>query len=167
MTFGVNDVPSVIRVSVMVSRMTSVTALILVPRPGLTMRVVALVCFLMSLLLSSGPAIVGNRWSRVLSPNMTQDISGQALNFSNLGSVRQGLHQYSCLSQVDQRTVKNIVGCFVQVLLQVSRSVGSWSTLSSSSRIFSASGTAAVVLSPAFLVLLGLVLRSVDRQLVV
>ena len=87
MTFGVDDVPCVIRVSVMVSRMTSVTALILVPRPGLATWVVALVCFLMSLLFNSGPAVVGNRWSRVLSPNLTQDISGQALNFMNLRSV--------------------------------------------------------------------------------
>ena len=73
------------------------TALILVPRPGLAMRVVALVCFLMALLFSRGPAVVGNRWNRVLSPNLTQSISGQALNFTNLGSVWQGLHQYSCL----------------------------------------------------------------------
>jgi len=87
MSFGVNDVPSVIRVSVMASRRTGMTALILVPRPGLATRVVALVCFLMSLLFSRGPAVVGNRWSRVLSPNLTQGISGQALNFANLRSV--------------------------------------------------------------------------------
>ena len=93
------------------------TALVLIPRMGLAMWVVALICFLAVLLFSRGPAIVGNRWSRVLSPNLTQGISGQALNFANLRSVWQGLNQYSCLSQVDQRTVKNIVGCFIQVLL--------------------------------------------------
>ena len=87
MTFGVDDVPCVIRIPVMASRRTSMTALILVPRPGLATRVVALVCFLMSLLFSRGPAVVGNRWNWVLSPNLTQGISGQALNFTNLGSV--------------------------------------------------------------------------------
>ena len=73
------------------------TALILVPRPVLAARVVVLICFLMALLFSRGPAVVGNRWNRVLSPNLTQGISGQALNFTNLGRVWQGLHQYSCL----------------------------------------------------------------------
>ena len=92
MTFGVDDVPCVIRISVMASRRTSVIALLLVSRPGLAMRVVALVCILMSLLFSRGPTIVGNRWSRVLSPNMTQGNSGQALNLANLRSVWQGLH---------------------------------------------------------------------------
>jgi len=87
MTFGVNDVPSVIRVSVMASQRTGMTTLILVPRPGLATRVVALVWFLMSLLFSRGPAIVGNRWRRVLSPNLTQGNSNQALNFPNLRSV--------------------------------------------------------------------------------
>ena len=137
-------------------------ALVLIPRPGLATRLVALIRFLVALLFSRGPAVVGNRWSRVLSPNLTQGISGQALNFMNLRSVWQGLHQYSCLGQVDQRAVESIVGCFVQVLLQVSRFVRSRSALSSSSCVLSASGAAAVALSPAFLVLLGLVLRSVD-----
>ena len=91
MTLGVDHVPCVVRISVMASRRTNMTALILVPRPGLAMRVVALICFLMALLFSRGPAVVGNRWSRVLSPNLTQGISGQALNFTNLGSVWQGL----------------------------------------------------------------------------
>ena len=137
-------------------------ALILIPRPGLATWLVALIRFLVALLFSRGPAVVGNRWSRVLSPNLTQGISGQALNFTNLRSVRQDLHQYSCLGQVDQRTIKSIVGCFVQVLLQVLRFVWSWSALSSSSCVPSASGTATVVSSPVFFVLLGLVLRSVD-----
>ena len=138
------------------------TALILVPRPGLATRVVALVCFLMALLFSRGPAVVGNRWSRVLPPNLSQGISGQALNFTNLRSVWQGLHQYSCLGQVDKRTVESIVGCFVQVLLQISRSVWSWSALSSSSCVLSANGAAAVALSPAFSILLGFILRRVE-----
>ena len=90
--FGVDDVLSVIRISIMTSRRASLIALILVSRPGLATRVVALVCFLMSLLFSRGPAVVGNRWSRVLSPNLTQGISGQVLNFTNLRSVWQGLH---------------------------------------------------------------------------
>src|SRR6185312_7604762 len=107
-------------------------ALVLIPRPWLATRLVALIRFLVALLFSRGPAVVGNRWSRVLPPNLSQGISGQALNFTNLRSVRQGLHQYSCLGQVDQRTIESIVGRFVQALLQVSRSVWSWSALSSS-----------------------------------
>ena len=87
MTFGVDDVPCVVRVSVMASRRASMIALILVPRPGLATWVVALICFLMAFLFSRGPAVVGNRWSRVLSPNLTQGISGQALNFTNLRGV--------------------------------------------------------------------------------
>ena len=88
-------------------------ALILVPRPELATRVVALICFLVALLFSRSPAVVGNRWSRVLSPDLMQGISSQALNFPNLRSVWQGLHQYSCLGQVDQRAVESVVGCFV------------------------------------------------------
>ena len=113
MTFGVDDVPCVVRIVVVASRRTNMIALIVVPWPGLAMRVVALICFLVALLFSRSPAVVGNRWSRVLSPNLSQGITSQALNFTNLRSVRQGLHQYSCLSQVDQRTVESIVGCFV------------------------------------------------------
>ena len=157
-----DEVPCVIRIMVMTSRRTSMIALILVPRPGLATRVVALICFLVALLSSRGPAIMGNRWSRVLPPNLTQGISGQALNFMNLRSVWQGLHQYSRLGQVDQRTVKSIVSCFVQVLLQVSRSMRSWSVLSSSSRVLSASGTTAVTSSSTFSVLLGFTLRSIN-----
>ena len=67
-------------------------ALILKPRPGLATWVVALICFLVSLLFSGSPAIVGNRWSRVLSPDLSQGIPGQALDFANLRSVWQGLH---------------------------------------------------------------------------
>ena len=89
--FGIYDVPCVVRIMVVASRRTSMIALILVPRPSLAAWVVALICFLMALLFSRGPAVVGNRWSRVLSPNLTQGISGQALNFTNLGSVWQGL----------------------------------------------------------------------------
>ena len=111
--FGVDDVPCVVGISVMASRGTSMIALILVPRPGLATRVVALICFPVVLLFSRGSAVVGNRWSRVLPPNLSQGISGQALNFTNLRSVRQGLHQYSYLGQVDQRTVECIVVCFI------------------------------------------------------
>ena len=85
--FGVDEVPCVVRIMVVASRRTSMIALILVPRPGLATRVVALICFLVALLSSRGPAIMGNRWSRVLSPNLTQGISGQALNFTNLRGV--------------------------------------------------------------------------------
>ena len=67
-------------------------ALILVPRPGLAMWVVALICFLVALLFSRSPAIVGNRWSRVLSSDLSQGIPGQTLNFVYLGSVWQDLH---------------------------------------------------------------------------
>jgi len=137
-------------------------ALVLIPKPGLATRLVALIRFLVALLFSRGPAVVGNRWSRVLSPFLSQGISGQALNSTNLRSVWQGLHQYSCLGQVDKRTIESIVGCFVQALLQISRSVWSWSALSSSSCVLSANGAVAVALSPAFFILLGLVLRSVD-----
>ena len=91
MTFGVDEVPCVIRIAAVTSRRTSMIALILIPRPGLTTRLVALICFLVALLFSRGPTVVGNRWGRVLSPNLTQGISGQALNFTNLGSVWQGL----------------------------------------------------------------------------
>ena len=77
------------------------TALILVSRPGLATRVVALICFLMALLLSRGPAIVRSRWSRILSPDLTQGVFGQALNFANLGSVWQSLLEYGRLGQVD------------------------------------------------------------------
>ena len=115
-TFGVDELPCVIWVAAVTSRRTSMVTFILIPRPGLATRVVALICFLVALLFSRSPAVVGNRWSRVLSPYLTQGISGQALNFTNLRSVWQGLHQHSCLGQVDQRTVENIVGCFVQVL---------------------------------------------------
>ena len=117
MKFGVDDVPCVVRVSVMASRRTSMIALILEPWLRLATRVVTLIRFLMALLFSRSPAVAGNRWSRVLSSDLSQGIPGQALNFANLRSVWQGLHQYSCLGQVDQRTVESIVGCFVQVLL--------------------------------------------------
>ena len=63
MMFGVDDVSCVVRISVMACRRTSMTALILVPRPGLATQVVALICFLMALLFSRGPAVVGNKWS--------------------------------------------------------------------------------------------------------
>ena len=87
MTFGVDDVQCVVRIVVVASRRTSMIALILVPRPGLAMWVVALICFLVALLFSRSPAVVGNRWSQVLSPDLTQGISGQALNFTVLRSV--------------------------------------------------------------------------------
>ena len=88
-------------------------ALVLIPRSGLAMRLVALIRFPVALLFSRSPAVVGNRCSRVLSPDLTQGISGQVLNFPNLRSVWQGLHQYSCLGQVDQRAIESVVGCFV------------------------------------------------------
>ena len=101
MTFGVDDVPCVVGISVMASRGTSMIALILELRSRLAMRVVALICFLMALLLSRGPAVVRSRWSWILSPDLTQGASGQALNFANLGSVWQSLLEYGCLGQVD------------------------------------------------------------------
>ena len=76
-------------------------ALILELRSRLATRVVALICFLMALLLSRGPAVVRRRWSRILSPDLTQGVFGQALNFANLGSVWQSLLEYGCLGQVD------------------------------------------------------------------
>ena len=88
MTFGVDDVPCIVGISVMASRGTSMIALILELRSRLAMRVVALICFLMALLLSRGPAVVRSRWSRILSPDLTQGY-GQALNFAILGSVWQ------------------------------------------------------------------------------
>ena len=91
-TFGVDEVPRVIWVAVVTSRRTRMVTFILIPRPGLVARVVALICFLVALLFSRGSAIVGNGWSRVLSPHLTQGISGQTLNFMNLRSVRQSLH---------------------------------------------------------------------------
>ena len=116
-TFGVDEVPCIIRVAAVTSRRTSMVTFIPIPRPGLATRVVALICFLVALLFSRGSTVVGNKRGWVLSPDLTQGNSGQALNFMNLRSVRQGLHQYSCLGQVDKRTVESIVGCFVQVLL--------------------------------------------------
>ena len=86
-TFGVDDVPCVVGISVMASRGTSMIALILELRSRLATRVVALICFLMALLLSRGPAVVRSRWSRILSPDLTQGVFGQVLNFANLGSV--------------------------------------------------------------------------------
>ena len=85
MTLGVDDIPCVIGVAVVASRRTGVMALILIPRPGLATRLVALICFLLALLFSRSPAVVGNRWSRVLSSNLIQGVSGQALNFADLG----------------------------------------------------------------------------------
>jgi len=76
-------------------------ALILKLRSRPATRVVALICFLMTLLLSRDPAVVRSRWSWILSPDLTQGVSGQALNFANLGSVWQSLNQYGCLGQVD------------------------------------------------------------------
>ena len=70
MMFGVDEVPCVIRIMVMTSRRTSMIALILVPRPGLATRVVALICFLVALLFSRGSVVVGNRWGWVLSQGM-------------------------------------------------------------------------------------------------
>ena len=61
MMFGVDDVPCVIRIVVVISRRTSMIALILVPRPGLATQVVALICFLVALLFSRSPVVVGNR----------------------------------------------------------------------------------------------------------
>jgi len=91
-TFGVDEVPCIIRVEAVTSRRTIMVTFILIPRPGLATRVVALICFLVALLFSGGSAIVGNGWSRVLSPHLTYGISGQTLNFTNLRSVRQSLH---------------------------------------------------------------------------
>ena len=88
-------------------------ALVLKPRSGLATWVIALICFLVVFLSSRSPTVVGNRWSRILSSNLTQGVSGQALNFANLRSVCHGLHQYSCLGQVDQRTAEGVVGCFI------------------------------------------------------
>ena len=113
MTFGVDEVPCVIRIAAVTSQRTSMVTFILIPRPRLAMRVVALICFLVALLFCRGSTVVGNEWSRVLSSHLTQGISSQTLNFANLRSVWQGLHQHSCLGQVDQRTNENIVGCFV------------------------------------------------------
>ena len=90
--------------------------LILVLRPGQATRVVALICILVALLFSRGSAVVGNRRGRVLSPDLTRGIFGEVLNFTNLRSVRQGLHQYSCLGKVDQRAVECVAVCFIQVL---------------------------------------------------
>ena len=42
-------------------------ALNLIPRPGLATQLIALICYLVALLFSRGPAVVGNRWSRVVS----------------------------------------------------------------------------------------------------
>jgi hypothetical protein len=42
-----------------------------------------------------------------------QGVSGQVLNFTNLRIVWQGLHQYGCLGEVDQRTAEGVVCCFI------------------------------------------------------
>ena len=76
-------------------------ALILELRSRLGMWVVALICFLMAFLFSRGPTVVRSRCSRILSPDLTQGVFGQALNFVNLGSVWQSLLEYGCLGQVD------------------------------------------------------------------
>ena len=62
-------------------------ALVLKPRPGLATRVIALICLLVVLLSSRSPTVVGNRWSRILSSNLMQGVSSQALNFTDLRSV--------------------------------------------------------------------------------
>ena len=71
MMFGVDDILCVVRVSIIASRRTSIRALILVPRLRLATRVVALICFLKALLFSRGSTVVRNKWSWVLSPNLT------------------------------------------------------------------------------------------------
>jgi hypothetical protein len=77
------------------------------------MRVIALTCFLVVLLSGRSPTVAGNRWSQFLPSNLMQGVPGHALNFVNLRSVWQDLHQYGCLGKVDQRTAEGIVGCFV------------------------------------------------------
>ena len=91
MTLGVDDIPCVIGVAVVASRRTGVMALILIPRPGLATRVIVLICFLVVFLSSRSPTVVGNRWSRVLSSNLMQGVSGQALNFADLGGYSVSL----------------------------------------------------------------------------
>ena len=71
MTFGIDDVPCVVRIAVVTSRGTSMIALVLASRPGLATWVVALICFLVALLSSRSPAVVRNRWSWVLPPDLT------------------------------------------------------------------------------------------------
>ena len=58
MTFGIDEVPCIFRIAVVTSQRTSMVTFILIPRPGLATRVVALICFLVSLLFSRSPAVV-------------------------------------------------------------------------------------------------------------
>ena len=97
MTLGVDEIPCVIREATVISRRTVMMDLILKPRLGLATWVITLICFLVVLLSSGSPTVVGNRWSLVLSSNLMQVISGQALNFTDLRSGWQDLHQYGCL----------------------------------------------------------------------
>ena len=69
-------------------------ALVLKPGSELATWVTTLICFLVVLLSSRSPTVVESGWSRVLSSNLTQGVPGQALNFTGLGRIWQGLHQY-------------------------------------------------------------------------
>ena len=87
-TFGVDEIPCVILEAFVISWRTGVMALVLKPRPGLATRVIALICFLVVLLSSRGPTVVGGRWSWVLPTNLMQGISGQALNLADFRGIQ-------------------------------------------------------------------------------
>ena len=86
-TLSVDEIMCVFLEVVVISRKTSVKAFILKPRPGLAMRVVVSVWLLVLLLFSRSSTVVGNRRSWILSSNLMQGVSGQALNFTVLRGV--------------------------------------------------------------------------------
>ena len=87
MTLGIEEIPCVIRDTIVISRRTGMMALVLKPGSELATRVTALICFLVVLLFSRSSTVVGNRWSQILSSNLTQGVSSQTLNFLDLRSV--------------------------------------------------------------------------------
>ena len=95
---SIDEIACILLKTVTIPRGAGVTTLVMESRPGLAMRVVVSVCFLVVLLFSRSLTVVRDGRSWILSSNLTRGVSGQALNFTVLRGVWQGLHQYGSLS---------------------------------------------------------------------